>query len=444
MRNTLRGSVDATYSFEGLAASPTVTPLAPRHSDSDRSRRRQPKRADGGHLPRKEAEDTSCVRQEGSSWRRGGGGCIHRLGNGVCRSPCRSLRTPVLLHQRNREAAEPEHGLSLGSMRPLQQVRDQRIPPPRAAYAYALPMASGFLAANGILRAYEEPFGIGSGPRGADPEVAYGVAFRDRGGGSVPAALRVRTHGLPGPLSRERGQDPRRRMGPRGGPSGARDAHRRRLRAQRGQLLPSGGTGAAPTRCDGAPPAPSTRRRRARHSPPSIAACTPATGGVRPWTMTGCAQFRAPEFHDPAGPQFADEFDTIRRLGGADSTLRTEEQSEIALFWEDGPWGVTAPGHFICIAVQLLHDRGLEFIELARAFALIGHDAVRRVHLRVGRQVPSRHRPSRERDSRPRAGLRQPGPARCAAAPAGAATSRHRSSPHTPPATPRSEPRAPR
>ena len=98
----------------------------------------------------------------------------------------------------------------------------------------------------------------------------------------------------------------------------------------------------------------------------------PGHGRIRPWTMTGCAQFRAPEFHDPAGAQFADEFDTIRRLGGADSTLRSEEQSEIALFWEDGPWGVTAPGHFICIAVQLLQDRGLDFIELARAFALIG------------------------------------------------------------------------
>ena len=133
----------------------------------------------------------------------------------------------------------------------LQQVRDQRIPPPRAAYIYALPMACGFLAANGIVRAYDEPFGIGSGPRGADPEVAYGVAFA-------------------------------------------------------------------------------------------------------------------------AAAAFADEFDTIRRLGGADSTLRTEEQSEIALFWEDGPWGVTAPGHFICIAVQLLQERGLDFIELARAFALIG------------------------------------------------------------------------
>lgn len=62
----------------------------------------------------------------------------------------------------------------------------------------------------------------------------------------------------------------------------------------------------------------------------------------------------------------------VHRLGGAQSTLRTADQSQIALFWEDGPWGVTPPGHFIYIAMQLLQDRGLSFIELARAFALIG------------------------------------------------------------------------
>ena len=43
-----------------------------------------------------------------------------------------------------------------------------------------------------------------------------------------------------------------------------------------------------------------------------------------------------------------------RRLGGADSAIRTADQSEIALFWEDGPWGITPPGHFIYIAMQLL------------------------------------------------------------------------------------------
>ena len=88
--------------------------------------------------------------------------------------------------------------------------------------------------------------------------------------------------------------------------------------------------------------------------------------------MASGSQFRGADFYDPASPEFADQFDLIRRLGGTDSTMRSAEESEIALFWEDGPWGVTAPGHFVCVAIQLLQDRGLSFIELARAFALIG------------------------------------------------------------------------
>ena len=98
----------------------------------------------------------------------------------------------------------------------------------------------------------------------------------------------------------------------------------------------------------------------------------PGHGQIKPWTMTSGSQFQVPDFHDPASPEFAEEFDTIRRLGGADSIVRTADQAEIALFWEDGPWGVTPPGHLICIGIQLLQDRGLDFIDLAHAFALIG------------------------------------------------------------------------
>ena len=98
----------------------------------------------------------------------------------------------------------------------------------------------------------------------------------------------------------------------------------------------------------------------------------PGHGKIAPWTMTGGAQFRAPDFHDPASPEFAEEFDTIRRLGGMGSRVRTPDQSERALFWEDDPWGITPTGHMIRIGVQLLQDRGLDFVDLARAFALIG------------------------------------------------------------------------
>ena len=253
----------------------------------------------------------------------------------------------------------------------LQQVRDQRLSPPRAAYACALPMACGFLAANGVAGACDEPFGIGDGPRGADPEVAYGIAF------AIAAAEAFQQPFLfermafldrfPASEARTLGVEWGRTVGRRvlrmrtddGSEPSEVNYYLGRYRRRTDSLRwrPTGPFYAATP----GPAFPSFDR-----------GLFPGHGRIRPWTMKSGAQFRAPEFHDPAGPRFADEFDTIRRLGGADSTVRTEDQSEIALFWEDGPWGVTPPGHMICIAMQLLQDRGLGFIELARAFALVG------------------------------------------------------------------------
>ena len=253
----------------------------------------------------------------------------------------------------------------------MQQVRDQRISPPRAAYNYGLTAAAGFLAANGIVQAYDEPFGIGPGPRGADLEVAYGSAF------AIAAAEAFQQPFLferiafekrfPGSEAKSLGIDWGRAVG-------------RRVLDMRTD--------------DGSEPSEANYylgRYRRRTDPlrwrptgpfygttpgPAFASFDrglfPGHGRIKPWTMTRSSQFRVPDFHDPASPEFAMEFDMIRRLGGMDSRIRTADQSETALFWEDGPWGITPSGHLIYIAMQLLQDRGLSFIELARAFALIG------------------------------------------------------------------------
>ena len=253
----------------------------------------------------------------------------------------------------------------------LQQVRDQRLPPPRAAYACSLPMAAGFLAANGIVRTYDEPFGIGVGPRDADPEVAYGVAF------AIAAAEAFQQPFLferiaflnrfPGSEAKSLGVEWGRKVGQQ-------------------VLEMRTGDGSEPSKVNYYLGRYHRRTDCLRWRPtgpfysaspgPAFASfgrsLYPGHGMIRPWTMTSGAQFRAPDFHDPTSPEFAEEFDTIRRLGGADSAIRTADQSEIALFWEDGPWGITPSGHMIYIGAQLLQDRGLSFIELARAFALIG------------------------------------------------------------------------
>ncbi len=253
----------------------------------------------------------------------------------------------------------------------LQQVRDQRLLTPRTAYNLGLTAAAGFLAANGIVQAYDEPYGIGPGPGGADPEVAYGVAFAMAASEAFQQPFLFERiaflNRFPGSEAKTLGVEWGRRVG------------RRVLEMRTGD-------GSEPSKVnyylDRYPRRADSLRWRPTGpfygtSPgPAFASFDrglfPGHGQIEPWTMTSGSQFRVTGFYDPASPEFAEEFDTIRRLGGMDSTVRTEDQSEIAIFWEDGPWGVTAPGHFIYIAMQVLQDRGLSFIELARAVALIG------------------------------------------------------------------------
>ena len=253
----------------------------------------------------------------------------------------------------------------------LQQVRNQRILTPRAAYNYGLTLAAGFLAANGVEQAYDEPFGIGPGPRGADPEVAYGVAFATAAEEAFQQPFFLDraafVNRFPGGEAKSLGIEWGREVGLRV----------LKMRTNDGSE-PSEANfylGRYARRTDSLRWRPTGPFYSARPGPAfaSFDRCLyPGHGQIKPWTMTSGSQFRVSDFHDPASPEFAGEFDRICRLGEADSTIRTADESEIALFWEDGPWGITPPGHFIYIAMQLLQDRGLSFIELARAFALIG------------------------------------------------------------------------
>lgn len=253
----------------------------------------------------------------------------------------------------------------------LQQTRDQRVAPPRAAYNFALPTVAGFLAANAIIGAYEEPYGIGPAPAGADPEVAYGTAF------AVAAA--------------EAFQQPflfeRRRFKSRFENSEAKSLGvewGRKVGLKVVKMRTNDGSenseinyylGRYKRREDALKWTPTGPYYSAEPGPAFGSFSRPlypGQGQIKPWTMTSGSQFLPANFLDPASPEFAEEYDLVRRIGGADSTLRTPEESEIALFWEDGPWGITPPGHFLYIAMQVMQDRGYSFIELARAFALLG------------------------------------------------------------------------
>lgn len=107
-------------------------------------------------------------------------------------------------------------------------------------------------------------------------------------------------------------------------------------------------------------------------TPPAFAsALLPGWPGVKPWTMTSGAQFRQGPPPSPLSPEYVAAFQEVERLGRADSTARTAEQTQIALFWADGPGTATPPGHWHVIAQGISRERHLSLIENARLFALL-------------------------------------------------------------------------
>ncbi len=253
----------------------------------------------------------------------------------------------------------------------MQQVRDQRVAPPRAAYNFAAPMVAGFIAANAIIGRYDTPYDFGEAPRGADPEVAYGIAFATAAAECFQQPFLWERNAFKGRFPDGEAKD-----------LGAKWGHHVGVAINRMRT----GDGAEPHRASFYLDRYDRRSDPLQWTPtgPSYSAGTgpaidsfarglfPGHGQIKPWTMTSPSQFRVTDFPDPRSPEFAQQFDMVKRLGGKDSTERTEDQKLIAVYWEDGPWGITPPGHFLYIALQVMQDRGYDFLDHARHFALLG------------------------------------------------------------------------
>jgi hypothetical protein len=87
--------------------------------------------------------------------------------------------------------------------------------------------------------------------------------------------------------------------------------------------------------------------------------------------MTTSDQFRAPAPLGPSSPEFALAFAEVHDLGAATGSSRTDDQTLIAYFWEDGAGTVTPPGHWQVIAQQLAERFGNDVLSNARLFALL-------------------------------------------------------------------------
>jgi hypothetical protein len=97
----------------------------------------------------------------------------------------------------------------------------------------------------------------------------------------------------------------------------------------------------------------------------------PQWGFVRPFAMSSSSQFRPPGPPSLDSEQYAADYDEVKELGAAIGSTRTEEQTEIALFWADGAGTETPPGHWNSIAQIIAAARGNTLEENARLFALL-------------------------------------------------------------------------
>jgi membrane-associated phospholipid phosphatase len=97
----------------------------------------------------------------------------------------------------------------------------------------------------------------------------------------------------------------------------------------------------------------------------------PQWGFVRPFAMISSSQFRPPGPPSLDSQQYAADYEEVKELGAAVGSTRTEDQTEIALFWADGAGTETPPGHWNSIAQIIGAARGTTLEENARLFALL-------------------------------------------------------------------------
>jgi PAP2 superfamily len=72
---------------------------------------------------------------------------------------------------------------------------------------------------------------------------------------------------------------------------------------------------------------------------------TPWAGGVDPFLMDTSSQFRTDGPQDLGSAAWAEDFNEVKALGSVNSTVRTPEQTHIAIFWQSNPvatWNAVA------------------------------------------------------------------------------------------------------
>ncbi|HZO51487.1 MAG TPA: phosphatase PAP2 family protein [Bryobacteraceae bacterium] len=97
----------------------------------------------------------------------------------------------------------------------------------------------------------------------------------------------------------------------------------------------------------------------------------PAWGHMKPFAIKSPEEFHAAPPPALASSNWASQYNYLKAIGATNSTMRTPQQREIALFWADGPRTETPPGHWNKIAQQLARKKNYPLLETARLFAAL-------------------------------------------------------------------------
>ena len=104
-----------------------------------------------------------------------------------------------------------------------------------------------------------------------------------------------------------------------------------------------------------------------RPTPPANAfGATPQIATMTPWVLTRPSQFRLPPPLALGSQEYAADLNEVKMMGTLTGSLRTQDQSELALFW-----ALNTPLAWDRIAVQISTARGLTLAENAHLFAVL-------------------------------------------------------------------------
>src|SRR4051812_35748952 len=238
----------------------------------------------------------------------------------------------------------------------LNSIRAAKTPPPYAARNMAIVQIAVFDAVNAIDGGYQGYATHRNGPKGASEAAAVAQAAHD----TLVALYATRTSIFDAALSASLKSVPDGSAENKGVAVG-RDAAK--------QIL-------AERKNDGADAVvsytPGTAPDDWKPTPPGFApALLPQWPDVTPFALKSGDQFRAPPPPAMSSDEFTAAFNHVKEIGAIDSTTRTAEQTEIALFWADGAGTATPPGHWNLIAEDLAKQQHNTLAGNARLFALL-------------------------------------------------------------------------